>query len=68
MTSPRKSSKAVIPQISLFREFHKQLRQDDDAQDDEPNGFYAGKLVQCFSNSMNQLGLIVTSVVCMLVF
>ena len=30
------------PSHFTFRKFHKQLPQDDDAQDDEPNGLHAG--------------------------
>ena len=35
----------ALPTFHIFREFYKTVSQDDDAQDDEPNGFYAGKFV-----------------------
>ena len=35
----------ALPTFRIFREFYKTVSQDDDAQDDEPNGFYAGKFV-----------------------
>ena len=40
-----KETLTVLPTFHIFREFYKTVSQDDDAQDDEPNGFYAGKFV-----------------------
>ena len=40
-----KETMTALPTFHIFREFYKTVSQDDDAQDDEPNGFYAGKFV-----------------------